>query len=615
MYVRRIRLAHYGPIESLDITLPFDGDKPKPVIFVGENGTGKSIVLSHVVNGLLWAKGVSYPETREVETGKVYKLRSSQYIKTGSQHYYARVDYESDLFLTELRTLNLKQDGETIPAVIINEHHEGIWNNIQVGTNESLDTNLTDAKNIDIKSLFEKNCVLFLPHNRFEEPAWLNERNLTAKAEYMELERVSGYTSRKVLNYSALRHNQNWLFDVVFDRAAFEIQTANVNMPIEQSDRQASIPVLLGYSGQATSAYEVALNVFRSVLRKGAGVRFGIGDRRSREVSIVENGTALVHNIFQLSSGETALLNLFLSILRDFDQCGAPFNGPQDVRGVVVVDEIDLHLHTIHQFEILPALIQMFPNVQFIVTSQSPLFVFGMNRLFGPEGLGLYRMPEGDRIDPEEFSEFGEAYEVFAETSKFADDVRSAIKASQTPIVYVDGVTDVKYLQRAAQLLDKVSIIQGVDLKAADGEGNLGKIWTNGLRLASSLVPQKVILLHDCDSKVPNTEDGKFARRVVPKQNANPVEKGVENLFSKGTLEKAKAANTAFVNRTPAHPSEQDGQDVMLPERWWVNKPQKSHLCDWLCENGDADDFANFAIIFDMLEELLETPPTLTDHS
>ena len=46
-------------------------------MLVDENGSGKSILLSHIVNGLISAKGIAYPETPEVELGKVYKLRSN----------------------------------------------------------------------------------------------------------------------------------------------------------------------------------------------------------------------------------------------------------------------------------------------------------------------------------------------------------------------------------------------------------------------------------------------------------------------------------------------------------------------------------------------------------
>ena len=94
MYTRRIQLANYGPIEKLDIAFPFEGETPKPVVLVGENGSGKSILLSHIVNGLISAKGIAYPETPEVELGKVYKLRSSSYIKSGCEYYFGRVEFD-----------------------------------------------------------------------------------------------------------------------------------------------------------------------------------------------------------------------------------------------------------------------------------------------------------------------------------------------------------------------------------------------------------------------------------------------------------------------------------------------------------------------------------------
>jgi hypothetical protein len=44
-------------------------------------------------------------------------------------------------------------------------------------------------------------------------------------------------------------------------------------------------------------------------------------------------------------------------------------------RGIVMVDEIDLHLHPKWQRTILPTLARVLPNIQFIVTSHSPLVV------------------------------------------------------------------------------------------------------------------------------------------------------------------------------------------------------------------------------------------------
>lgn len=108
MYTKRIQLINYGPLEKLDIELPFEGATPKPVVLVGENGSGKSILLSHIVNGLIVAKGVAFPESPEVELGKVYKLRSNAYIKPGSEYYFARVDFDDSFFTSEMRTRRIK---------------------------------------------------------------------------------------------------------------------------------------------------------------------------------------------------------------------------------------------------------------------------------------------------------------------------------------------------------------------------------------------------------------------------------------------------------------------------------------------------------------------------
>ena len=110
MYTKRIQIINYGPIAELDIEFPFDGEIPKPVVLVGANGSGKSILLSHIVNGLTSAKDHAYPESPEIETGKVFKLRSGSYIKSGAECYFAKVDFEDGLSIGELRSRRLKRD-------------------------------------------------------------------------------------------------------------------------------------------------------------------------------------------------------------------------------------------------------------------------------------------------------------------------------------------------------------------------------------------------------------------------------------------------------------------------------------------------------------------------
>ncbi len=611
MYTKRIQLVNYGPLERLDIEFPFEGETPKPVVLVGENGSGKSILLSHIVNGLIAAKGVAFPESSEVELDKVYKLRSSSYIRPESEYYFGRVDFEGSFFASELRTRRNKKDYPDVPAGIPSTAVHAIWDKLEPERNDHYDSNLIrdPSTKKKVEEIFAKNCVLYFPFNRFEEPAWLNEENLKARAQYMDLRRLTGQTSRKVIASSPLHDNQDWLFELAYDRAVLELQTQSFRLPVNDGSKTIPLPLFLGYSGHAAKTYDAALDIVRAIARR-ADVRFGIARRHNRVVSIMSEvgleARQLVPNIFQLSSGETSLLNLFLSILRDFDLSGSTFSSAADIRGIVVVDEIDLHLHAVHQHEVLPELIQMFPKVQFVVTTHSPLFVLGMQRALGEGGFALYRLPQGQQISPEEFSEFGEAYRAFAATRAFKEDVRAVIEESQRPIVFVEGTTDQRYIERASRLLGREATFDGLELRDGGGKGNLAKMWKDSLLTLTEVLPQPVLLLFDCDSERPHGNKGKLLQRSIPYQERHPIEKGIENLFSRSTLERARQHNPAFFSTEDEHGGTNEvGNPITIPEKWAVNTSEKANLCHWLCENGTAEDFRHFRVIFELAEELV----------
>jgi len=74
----------------------------------------------------------------------------------------------------------------------------------------------------------------------------------------------------------------------------------------------------------------------------------------------------------QLSEGERTLAALGCDIARRLalaNPSGDPLNGC----GIVLIDEIDLHLHPEWQRSIIPALRRTFPAVQFVVTTHSPI--------------------------------------------------------------------------------------------------------------------------------------------------------------------------------------------------------------------------------------------------
>jgi hypothetical protein len=577
---------------------------PKPIVIVGENGSGKSIFLSYIVNGLLVAQQIVFTENTEVESGKAFKLRSPDYILSGNSYSFGKVEFVNEFNYFEWTLQATKKEFEdNLNFTPI--HKE--WSQIPENEYNCFITNLHSQKK-KVEELFDKNVVLYFPPNRFEEPAWLNIYNLNAKAEFTENIRIQGFSNRKIINTAPLQLNKNWLLDVLFDRFNNEIQVTDQNITIPSVEgKVAIIPAksFLGYSGKSDNLYKAVLQILRKIVPKGDNLRFGVGERTSRKISLMLNDKPVVPNIFQMSSGETALLNLFLSILRDFDATGQPFSSLENIRGIVVVDEIDLHLHTIHQRNFLPELIKLFPKIQFIVTTHSPLFILGLESILGADNFSLIQMPDGNFINTEQFCEFEAAYNSFKESQKYDTEIREAIEKSRKPILFVEGDYDVKYLEKAAELLGKQAILEGLEIKDGGGYGGLDKVKNHFNTKLAEITPQKILLLYDCDIPKSDTTKGNVVTKVMPKQEDTPISKGIENLFSKATIEKAKNGKSDFIDITEEHAKTERGEKITIPEKCYVNKSEKKNLCDWLCENGDAEDFNGFSQVFDVIEEAL----------
>lgn len=70
MYIKRLSAINMGPINVVSITFPFDeSENPKPVIIVGENGTGKTTLLSNVVDSLYELAEKAFNDVTKSDSG------------------------------------------------------------------------------------------------------------------------------------------------------------------------------------------------------------------------------------------------------------------------------------------------------------------------------------------------------------------------------------------------------------------------------------------------------------------------------------------------------------------------------------------------------------------
>ena len=96
-----------------------------------------------------------------------------------------------------------------------------------------------------------------------------------------------------------------------------------------------------------------------------------LGDKGRPQLWIDQDSTTIP--VRQLSDGERGILALVLDLTRRLAQANPNLTDPvSQAEAVVLIDEIDLHLHPKWQRQIVHKLTKTFPGCQFIATTHSP---------------------------------------------------------------------------------------------------------------------------------------------------------------------------------------------------------------------------------------------------
>lgn len=594
MYLKSIQIQNYGPFDSVNLEMNFnESGNPKPLVLIGKNGSGKTILLSHIVNALISSKQVIYDDC-EVEKGKVYKYRTTSYINNEKLFSYSKVEYTDNTFISEWQLRKNKEELEKQTDFI--QPRED-WADIP--PNELMPFNSTVSEE-SAKKIFEKNCVLYFPSNRFEEPGWLNQNNLLEPIDYSDIKNVKGTSNRSIIALTSLKTCKKWLLDLFLDRNTLEQQFYLAQTPENH--------VVLNYSGPASLILDEVLKIINIIFGESNTLYFGLGTRNSRTLSIMKNKKVFILDLFQLSTGESLLLGLFLSIIRDFDLCQTTLTSIDDISGIVIIDEIDAHLHGILQRETLPLLINLFPKIQFIITTHSPMFLLGMQKMFGENGFDIIELPTGSIISVENFSEFEDLFTTISNTKKLQDLINKEIEKSHLPIVFVEGDYDIRYLTKAIKFYYDPDLLDLFKFADGEGFGNLDKIWTSlNNRISISLTSQ-ILLLYDCDTRKTNAENNKTHKRIIPLSPENPINIGIENLLPESTILKLETVNEKFIDITSKRQERIRGELIEFPSEKRINKDEKKNICDWLCENGTKEDFIGFCKAIEIIIEFLKNP-------
>lgn len=189
-------------------------------------------------------------------------------------------------------------------------------------------------------------------------------------------------------------------------------------------------------------------------------------DRAQPRLLVTKGGVSL--DVRQLSDGERSMFALVLDLAQRLSQANPGLDDPiRDGAAIVLIDELDMHMHPQWQRQVMSLLTGTFPNCQFIATTHSPLII-GETQ---PERIVLLQSDRG-RIVPRKC---GQSYgldtnavlEQIMGTASRAAPVRDAIAA-------VEAALDDGELDRAREHLAGLrTLIHGDDPTVAGLEATI----------------------------------------------------------------------------------------------------------------------------------------------
>ncbi len=456
MYLKACWIENVGPITHLDISFPFNKDgTPKPLILVGKNGSGKSIVLSIIVDALMLFAQTAYYDILEGRDGKripLFRLLGTINQKINSEFAVAllKFDYGEGSFYYVEKTG--KQDYfeyiKSLPTEFDNLRGMDAWKT------SGDHRRITEAEK-NFEKIFKSCSICFFPPSRKETPHWLNSSSLGIESQLMPNDDIIGYLRKPIFIESSCEENKRWILDVFLDSLidAEILEAGYVPKCVDVQLIDDSTKII---SDKSDFKNRLLLRQSKSnieiVLKKILGNDKAILKLNNRNLPmyrlcITDGNRILVPSLDHLSSGQSILFNLFATIIRYSDKGDINKSTKlEEIRGIVVIDEIELHLHTDLQHDVLPNLISLFPRIQFIITTHSPLFLLGMRKCMSDDKFQIIEIPEGQIIPAERFSEFQQSFNSYKNTEKFESELKNRMLEGTKPLVLTEGETDPKYI-------------------------------------------------------------------------------------------------------------------------------------------------------------------------
>ncbi|EMN7269188.1 AAA family ATPase [Vibrio parahaemolyticus] len=346
--------------------------EPKLTVIIGNNGQGKTALLNSISKTLSWLNANILKED-----GQGQRLSATRDIRRNSEAPY------TDVFTEFSFGSGLKR----IPVRL---------SRAKLGSTSKRDSEIKNIKELaNIFRVVNDQHLLNLPLCAFYsvDRSYQLPRSTKENAALRE-ERFDAYNFA-LTGSGKFEHFVEWFIALhkksVNDKST-EIEELKQQVKDLESSVESGITSLKPILTQAQKQLNDALLTLKSANEKHV-----LTDAQTKEIVVnaicrvipsisniwveTDSGSDIVFvtndsidiTIEQLSDGQRTFLGLVADLVRRLVMLNPKLENPLNGQGIVLIDEIELHLHPKWQQDVLLDLQHCFPNIQFIVTTHSPL--------------------------------------------------------------------------------------------------------------------------------------------------------------------------------------------------------------------------------------------------
>ncbi|MEH2085902.1 AAA family ATPase [Nostoc sp.] len=430
MKVKRLKMQSFRGIG--DLTLEFG--ETSPTALIGINGVGKSSILDCLAILLSqMIREIAYAESRRINRiqGGVNFYLGSQISNEYEKSIPGKPDIEKRFFSKEDITNGHKKTHNGIKIFLQSREVSWFLTNFSKERNEEPNKENAELNAVsqDIYRQWEANPKFNLPLAVYYP---VKRSVLGIDMEITEthlLKQIDAYD--QALNGVQISFHRFFQWFRSLEDLENEERRDNPEFKTQQLEavRQSIYSLIPGFSN---------LRVRRSPLR----------------MTVRKQGEELTVN--QLSDGEKCLLAMVGDLARRLAIANPGLTEPLEGEGVVLIDEIELHLHPKWQREIIPALTRTFPNCQFIVTTHSPQVLSQVK----PEGIYILEKTHEGVVAKKPESSFGRDSNRILEDLMGVPERPQEIKES---LLELFRLIDAGNIEGARQLRQQLAIEIGAD--------------------------------------------------------------------------------------------------------------------------------------------------------